>query len=132
MRICQRLMAIETKPVRNVTKKTQQRLIVCPDLYRRRRSRTLPRCTAAVYRACIEPGAGEFLHIAGANGSGKTNLVRILCELLSPVSGEVRWMGTSTRVLRYAHRREWIYIGPANGVWRSTYSGEGGSYGVGD
>ena len=75
---------------------------------------------------------GEALMLRGPNGSGKTNLVRILCELLSPVSGEVRWKGTSTRVLRYAHRREWVYIGPANCVWRSTYSGEGGSYGVGD
>lgn len=59
---------------------------------------------------------GELLHVAGANGSGKTSLLRILCGLLAPVSGEVRWKGTATRVLSEAYRRELIYIGHANGV----------------
>ena len=37
---------------------------------------------------------GELLRIAGANGSGKTSLLKILCGLLFPDSGEVRWQGT--------------------------------------
>jgi heme exporter protein A len=38
-------------------------------------------------------GAGTLLRIAGPNGSGKTSLLRILCGLLTPDAGEVRWNG---------------------------------------
>src|SRR5882762_3460737 len=37
--------------------------------------------------------AGRCLHIAGDNGAGKTSLLRILCGLLRPTFGEVRWQG---------------------------------------
>ena len=34
---------------------------------------------------------GELIELRGANGSGKTSLLRILCGLASPSEGEVRW-----------------------------------------
>ncbi len=34
---------------------------------------------------------GECLHIRGANGSGKTSLLRILIGLLAPTNGQVHW-----------------------------------------
>ena len=40
---------------------------------------------------------GELLRIAGANGSGKTSLLKILCGLLTPEAGEVRWQDTPIR-----------------------------------
>ena len=36
---------------------------------------------------------GEVLHIDGANGSGKTSLIRILCGLAQGDLGELRWFG---------------------------------------
>lgn len=35
--------------------------------------------------------SGQCLHVVGANGSGKTSLLRILCGLNSPDSGTVSW-----------------------------------------
>jgi len=35
--------------------------------------------------------SGECLHLTGANGSGKTSLLRILCGINRPDSGEIRW-----------------------------------------
>jgi len=64
----------------------------------------------------FELKSGELLHVAGANGSGKTSLLRILCGLLEPLAGEVRWKGTATRVLAEDYRRDLIYIGHSNGV----------------
>ena len=56
---------------------------------------------------------GELLRIAGPNGSGKTSLLRILCGLLAPTQGEVRWRGAPIRRLAEEYSRELIYIGHA-------------------
>ena len=40
---------------------------------------------------------GELIELRGANGSGKTSLLRILCGLAAPAEGEVRWQGKNIR-----------------------------------
>jgi len=59
---------------------------------------------------------GELLRIAGQNGSGKTSLLRILCGLLAPTQGEVRWKGTPIAELREDYSRELVYVGHAPAV----------------
>ncbi len=59
---------------------------------------------------------GELLRIAGANGSGKTSLLRILCGLLSPQAGEVRWQGAPIHTLREEYARHIVYLGHAPAV----------------
>ena len=60
--------------------------------------------------------AGALLHVAGANGSGKTSLLRILCGLGAADAGEVRWRGETIRMLREAYWREVVYLGHANAL----------------
>ena len=59
---------------------------------------------------------GELLRVAGANGSGKTSLLRILCGLLAPVSGEIRWQGTPIRMLGEEFALSLLYVGHAPAV----------------
>jgi heme exporter protein A len=59
---------------------------------------------------------GELLRIAGANGRGKTSLLRILCGLLSPQAGEVRWQGEPIRAQREEYSRQLLYLGHAPAV----------------
>ncbi len=61
-------------------------------------------------------GAGDLLHVAGTNGSGKTSLLRILCGLGAADSGEVRWRGEPIHALREAYWREVVYLGHANAL----------------
>lgn len=61
-------------------------------------------------------GHGELLRVAGTNGSGKTSLLRILCGLLSPAHGEVRWRGGNIRSLREEYWREIIYLGHSSAI----------------
>ena len=61
----------------------------------------------------IEIGPGEALHVAGANGSGKTSLLRILCGLSRPAEGEVHWEGKDIHWLREIYWRNLFYLGHA-------------------
>jgi heme exporter protein A len=59
---------------------------------------------------------GTLLQLSGANGSGKTSLLRILCGLLSPASGEIRWRGAKIQSLAEEFSRDVTYIGHRHGV----------------
>lgn len=59
---------------------------------------------------------GESLRITGANGSGKTSLLRILCGLAAPAVGEVRWQGSPVGALKEDYARQLVYLGHAPAV----------------
>ena len=59
---------------------------------------------------------GTFLQVLGANGSGKTSLLRILCGLLAPARGEVRWQGANIRSLGEEYFTAINYVGHRNGL----------------
>ena len=63
---------------------------------------------------CIK--SGELIELRGANGSGKTSLLRILCGLAAPAEGEVRWRGESIRSLGEEYSASIAYMAHQNGV----------------
>jgi heme exporter protein A len=60
--------------------------------------------------------SGQCMHIVGDNGAGKTSLLRILCGLLRPTSGEVRWRGRPIERARDEYGADLSYVGHLNGV----------------
>jgi len=58
---------------------------------------------------------GQCLHIIGANGSGKTSLLRILCGISQADSGQVLWRGTDTKTSELFFA-ESAYIGHKDGL----------------
>lgn len=60
--------------------------------------------------------AGELLQVQGANGSGKTSLLRTLCGFMMPVAGEIRWRGQNIRELGDTFYAEMIYLGHLNAI----------------
>ncbi len=62
----------------------------------------------------LAPGA--LLRVTGANGRGKTTLLRALCGLFLPTAREVRWKGEDIRALREEYWAQLLYIGHANAL----------------
>ena len=58
-------------------------------------------------------GPGESLRVSGPNGSGKTTALRILCGLLTPEAGRIRWRGrvVSEPANDPGWRRELAFVG---------------------
>jgi heme exporter protein A len=59
---------------------------------------------------------GSVLQVTGANGSGKTSLLRLICGLASPEQGEVRWQGANIRSLGEEYYTAIHYVGHRNGL----------------
>lgn len=59
---------------------------------------------------------GGLLHVQGANGSGKTSLLRLLVGLAVPARGAVRWRDRPILELHGDYWRELHYLGHMNAV----------------
>jgi len=59
---------------------------------------------------------GQCLHVQGANGAGKTSLLRIVCGLAEALQGEINWRGQDTRLDPGAWRAELVYLGHTPGL----------------
>ena len=57
---------------------------------------------------------GDCQYIIGPNGTGKTTLLRIICGLTAPLSGEIEWNGFSTRHFREKYCQDLLYLGHKN------------------
>ena len=60
--------------------------------------------------------AGDLVQLTGPNGSGKTSLLRMLCGLLEPAEGRIRWQGENIRSLGEEYFRSVTYLGHRNGI----------------
>ena len=59
---------------------------------------------------------GGFIQLTGPNGSGKTSLLRIVCGLMMPERGEIRWQGAEIHSLGEEYSRMITYLGHRNAV----------------
>jgi heme exporter protein A len=57
--------------------------------------------------------SGQLLRVTGANGAGKTSLLRMICGLLAPAQGQVLWQGQALPQAREAFHPQLIYLGHA-------------------
>ncbi len=56
-------------------------------------------------------GPGEWLHVRGENGAGKTSLLRLLVGLMAAAEGEIRWRGETIQSLAEDYRRDVLFLG---------------------
>jgi heme exporter protein A len=78
---------------------------------------TCVRGTRGLFRDLnFSASAGELVELRGANGSGKTSLLRILCGLAEPAAGEVLWNGQRIRKLGEEYFASVAYLGHQNAV----------------
>lgn len=63
--------------------------------------------------------AGHWLYVAGANGVGKTSLLRMLCGLAQVESGEILWNGAPIASQHDSYRQDLCYLGHLNALQES-------------
>ena len=60
--------------------------------------------------------SGQIMQVQGANGSGKTSLLRTLCGFMMPDEGAIAWRGESIRDLDEEYYAEMLYLGHLNAI----------------
>ena len=60
--------------------------------------------------------AGDIIQVEGANGTGKTSLLRILAGLSQPFEGEVHFNGENISYNQEAFHQELLFLGHLSGV----------------
>lgn len=60
--------------------------------------------------------AGQIMQVQGANGSGKTSLLRTLCGFMMPDEGAITWRGGNIHDLREDYHAEVLYLGHLNAI----------------
>ncbi len=61
-------------------------------------------------------GSGDLLVLRGANGAGKTSLLRLLAGLIRPVAGRVLWNNAAIAHDPEAYFRQLHYLGHLDGL----------------
>jgi heme exporter protein A len=59
---------------------------------------------------------GSVLYLQGANGTGKTTLLRTLCGLSKPYAGSINWCDKNINTLAEDYSRHVLYIGHLSGI----------------
>ncbi|TAN83894.1 MAG: cytochrome c biogenesis heme-transporting ATPase CcmA [Gallionella sp.] len=59
---------------------------------------------------------GQIMQVQGANGSGKTSLLRTLCGFMMPDEGDIAWCGESIRDMGEDYYAEMLYLGHLNAI----------------
>ncbi|HEX5337275.1 MAG TPA: cytochrome c biogenesis heme-transporting ATPase CcmA [Gallionella sp.] len=65
---------------------------------------------------CFELHPGQIMQVQGANGSGKTSLLRTLCGFLMQDEGTIFWRGEDVRELEEEYYAEMMYLGHLNAI----------------
>jgi len=77
-------------------------------------------CVRGEYRVfagvSLDLDSGSCLHVRGANGAGKTSLLRLLAGLSLPESGAISWRGVALPDLGEEYHRDLLYLGHAPAV----------------
>ena len=60
--------------------------------------------------------SGQIMQIQGANGSGKTSLLRTLCGFIQPDEGKIAWQGIDVRDLAEDYFARVLYLGHLNAI----------------
>lgn len=73
-------------------------------------------CLRICHKLNLVAAAGTIVQLTGANGSGKTSLLRSIAGLAEPDEGEITWRGTALSGYESDYASELVYVGHQAGL----------------